>query len=188
MRSPHYFLVKPLGGKRYDNTSKVGDEEIVLSTSLEDAKETQRQAIVVTTPFGYKGPVNDDALVLTHHNVFRRFFDTKGREKSSSSHFRDDLYIVEPERVFMYKNDWAFDWVSLDPYCFIEPLSNEGDSLSRTELKEFWGVVRFANPTMESEDLENGDIVSYKPETEYEFRIDGKVYYRMYIKDICLKK
>jgi len=188
MRSPHYFLVEPLGGKRYDNRSNIGGKEVVLSTSLEDAKETQRQAIVVTTPFGYKGPVKDAALVLTHHNVFRRFFNTQGKEVSSSSHFRGDSFIVEPARIFMYKNDWVDPWVSLDPYCFIEPSANDGSSLSGAELKEFWGTVRFANPTMVDMGLNNGDVVSYKPETEYEFRIEGKVYYRMYINDICLKK
>jgi hypothetical protein len=30
--------------------------------------------------------------------------------------------------------------------------------------------------------------VSFTPESEYEFNIDGEVLYRMYNKNICLKK
>ncbi len=38
------------------------------------------------------------------------------------------------------------------------------------------------------EDVSKGDIVAFAPDSEYEFRIDGEILYRMYNKNICLKK
>ncbi len=47
MRSPSYFLVKPLDGKKYDNTTESG---IITTTSVEDHRFTQRVAAVVAVP------------------------------------------------------------------------------------------------------------------------------------------
>ena len=57
MRSPKEFIVKPLKGKRYDNTKKIGDVDLILSTSEEDHKFSNRQGIVQALPLGYTGPI-----------------------------------------------------------------------------------------------------------------------------------
>ena len=38
MRSPHYFIVTPINDRRYNNIKKIGDVELITSTSEEDHK------------------------------------------------------------------------------------------------------------------------------------------------------
>jgi hypothetical protein len=103
MKSPFYFIVKPLKGKRYDNTREVGDYELVVSTSEEDHKFSNRYAEVVELPIGYSGGVSIGDLLLVHHNVFKYYNDMKGRQRSGRSFFKDDLFFVDNEQFFLYK-------------------------------------------------------------------------------------
>ena len=57
MRSPFCFLVEPLSGKRYNNTKSVGGIDLILNTSEEDHKFSNREATVVQVPFGYSGNI-----------------------------------------------------------------------------------------------------------------------------------
>ena len=76
MQSPFYFIVKPLEGKRYNNTKKIGDVNFITSTSEEDFKASNRKAIVEQTPLKYQGPIAKGDTLLVHHNVFK-FYNRK---------------------------------------------------------------------------------------------------------------
>jgi hypothetical protein len=52
LKSPHQFIVKPINGKRYDNTKDIGGVDFIVSTSEEDHKFSNRYAEVLATPFG----------------------------------------------------------------------------------------------------------------------------------------
>ena len=52
MKSPFYFIVKPLKGRRYDNTREIGGIEFVVSTSEEDHMFSNRYAEVIELPIG----------------------------------------------------------------------------------------------------------------------------------------
>lgn len=81
MKSPFYFIVEPVGGKSYDN---VRDNGLIVSSSKEDHKATNRFALVINTPIGYTGPVSIGDTVVVHHNVFRTYFDMKGEKRKVS--------------------------------------------------------------------------------------------------------
>ena len=53
MRSPFYFIVKPMNGKRYNNTKDIGGVDLIVSTSEEDHKFSNRYGEVVELPLGY---------------------------------------------------------------------------------------------------------------------------------------
>jgi hypothetical protein len=99
MRSPFYFIAKPVNGKRYDNTKMFGSVELIVSTSEEDHKFSNRFAEVVELPLGYKGPIRIGYTLLVHHNVFKFYNDMKGRQKSGKSFFRDDLFFIESDQL-----------------------------------------------------------------------------------------
>ena len=42
------------------------------------------------------------------------------------------------------------------------------------------GKMKYANKYLKSKGVNNGDMVSFKPDSEYEFRVDGEVLYRLY--------
>ena len=57
MRSPYDFIVKPIDGRRYDNTKEIGGVELITSTSDEDHTSANRFGEVIATPIGYEGPI-----------------------------------------------------------------------------------------------------------------------------------
>jgi len=81
MKSPFYFIAKPINGRRYDNTKDIEGTEVIVSTSEEDHKFSNRYAEVVELPLGYKGPITPGDILLVHHNVFKYYNDMKGEER-----------------------------------------------------------------------------------------------------------
>jgi len=121
MRSVFDFIVKPVGS-RYDNSIKVDDKELILNTKIESFKSVNNIAEVVAIPLAYKTDIKVGDTVVIHHNVFRRFYDMKGKQKNSRSYFREDLYFVDPDQIYLYKTDT--EWKSFGDRCFVKPLKN----------------------------------------------------------------
>jgi hypothetical protein len=185
VKSPYCFIIKPVGLRRYDNIKKFGDTDFYISSSQEDHKTSNRFAEVVSVPIYYNGPVQPGDTVVVHHNVFKYYYDMKGRQKSSWNFIMDDLFLAELDQVYMFKRDDK--WNAVDPFIFIRPIPSEDKVISTLgSLEEMWGEVVYKTATLT--DVSVGDTVSFTPDSEYEFRIDDEVLYRMYNKNICLKR
>ena len=186
MRSPFCFIVEPKDGMRYDNVSHFGNKKLLKSVSQEDHTSTNRYANVLSVPLNYTGSIKPGDIVIVHHNVFRKYYDMKGKEVFGPCHFRDNIYIVEQDQVYLCFQDDK--WVGVNPYCFIKPLGKiENDLLSlETEEKEK-GELYFINDDLIKLGLNKGDIVSFLPDSEYEFNIDGEKLYRMRNRNITVK-
>ena len=92
MKSLFDFIVKPIN-KRYDNEVKIGDKSLVTNASTENFRAVSNTAVVVSTPSAYSTLIKKGDIVIIHHNVFRSFFDARGKRKDSRSKFIDDLYF-----------------------------------------------------------------------------------------------
>lgn len=186
MRSPFYFIVKPQGGRRYDNVRDYGGIEFIISSSKEDHTASNRFAEVVSTPSGYTGDIKPGDTLLVHHNVFKYYNDMRGRERSSFSFLRDDLFIVEPDQFFMY-NDGS-GWKSTGKYCFLKPAEKKDNYyITKPGTEEpLVGTIKYITDDMVEAGLKVGDEVVYTPGTEYEFTIEGERLYRMNSKNICI--
>ena len=57
---------------------------------------------------------------------------------------------------------------------------------AQNKLVERPKVTKFTNNELEGVSV--GDVVSFTPDSEYEFKINGDLVYRMYNRNICLKK
>ena len=182
MKSPFYFIVSPKEGKRYDN-EKNG---IIISSSKEDHLATMREAIVKQTPINYQGPIQIGDTVIVHHNTFRYYYDMAGREKSSWNWFKDDLFFIDDP--YAYKNDFdSSTWKGIGRYLFIEPVENSPSKIMTTDLeKPLVGKVKYPNDEILNLGVKAGDLVTFQPESEYEFNIDGQKVYRMYTKNITM--
>ena len=119
MKSPYMFIVRPKDGKRYANVK----DGLIVSSSQEDHRFYQRIAEVVELPINYDGPVKVGDLLLVHHNVFKFYYDMKGRQKSGRSFFKDDMFFVDHMQFFMYHN--GDRWNAHDKYCFIKPVDKK---------------------------------------------------------------
>ncbi len=101
MKSPFYFIVKPINNKRYNNTKSIDGVNLITSTSIENHIYANREAVVVSTPIGYEGEIETGDTLLVHHNVFKYYNDIKGRQKSGKSFFKDDLFFLDDEQFFL---------------------------------------------------------------------------------------
>jgi len=184
MRSPYFFIIEPVDNKRYSNSKEFDGHELILSSSKEDHTTTNRRAVVLAVPLYYNGPIEPGDVVIVHHNVFRIYYDMKGREKSSYSFLRDNTFLVSTEELFMYKKPGC-DWKAPAPFCFVAPIKKDDCEILTTEVnKELYGNIIYKNDTQHY--LNEGDEVVFSPESEYEFKIDDRVLYRMRTQNICL--
>lgn len=189
MRSPYSFIITPKNGNRYDNKKMIEGQEIVMSSSMEDHTVTNRYGLVKALPMYYTGHIEVGDTVIVHHNVFRIYYDMKGREKSSWNHLVDDLFIIEEDQLYLYRKNDDCEWQAPNPFCFIKPIANDnkGEVIQKIgHDKELWGVVKYTNSFMPEVNI--GDIVSFTPDSEYEFKIDDERLFRMRYKNICLVK
>jgi hypothetical protein len=181
MVSPHYFIVNPKNGQRYD-AERNG---IIISSSKEDHLTTTREATVLQTPIGYEGPVEIGDTVLVHHNTFKYYYDMRGREKSSWNHLRDDVFVVDD--IYAYRKQGQ-EWRGIGRYVFIAPVENDNSGILSLDVeKPLVGVIKYINEESEHIGLHVGDKVCFEPESEYPFFVDGSKVYRMYTKNITMK-
>jgi co-chaperonin GroES (HSP10) len=183
MRSVFDFIVKPVGS-RYDNSIKVDDKELILNTKIESFKAVNNIAEVVAIPLAYKTDIKVGDTVVIHHNVFRRFYDMKGKQKNSRSYFREDLYFVDPDQIYLYKTDK--EWKSFGDRCFVKPLKNI-DYLKLDKEQRLIGILKYGNDSLKALEINPGDLVGYTPFGEYEFIIDNQRLYCMKSNDIVIK-
>jgi len=172
------FIVKPKDNKRYNNTKNISDVEIITSTSKEDYKFSNREAIVINTPKGYKGKIKKGDTLLVHHNVFKFYYDMKGRERSGRSFLKDNIFFVDNEQFFLYKQNEK--WHSHHKYCFVKPIrTKESIIYKNTPYEPLVGTMKYVNEELKNLGVGVGDKVTYKPDTEYEFIVDGEKLYRI---------
>ena len=178
MKSVYSFVVTPIG-KRYNNTKKIGDKELVVNTEIFNHQYINRKAKVLSIPIigNTDIEVNDDVIV--HHNVFRRWHNQHGIEKNSKSYFDKDTYIVQPDQIFLYKRFW--EWRTTKGFCWVKPIKNK-DKYSVSKEQDNVGIIKYSDGTFNV-----GDLVGFTPISTYEFIIDGEKLYRVYTKFITIK-
>jgi len=110
----------------------------------------------------------------------------KGQEKSGPCHLKDNIYIVEPDQIYLFlQND---KWQSVDPYCFVKPKQkSQGDVLSLSTEEELIGEMVYSTNYLKDMGIKVGDDVSFLPDSEYGFKIEGEKLYRMRQKNIVAK-
>ena len=178
MNSLYSFIVKPLN-ERYDNVKKIGDKKLIVNTGIEDHQFISKKAVVVSTPAAFKTKINTGDEVYIHHNIFRRWYDQKGKERNSSTYFKDDLYFVSPEQIYMYNLKPHLD------YCFVKPILNNQILENRKEQPNV-GIVKYTNKTLEALGITPGTLITFTPNSEFEFIIDGERLYCMKSNNIAL--
>ena len=175
MKSVTNFIVKPKN-KRYNNTKKIGDKELILNTEIFTHQNVSRNAIVLQTPTVGCTDIKQGDEVIVHHNVFRRWKDIRNKEKNSKAFYKEDMYFVMPDQIFAYKRNNA--WSAVKGYSFVKPLENK-DNLSMDKETPLMGVIKYIDPELKSQDIKLNSLVGFRPNSEYEFVIDGERLYRV---------
>ena len=177
------FIVKPVGS-RYENSIDIDGKELIVNTKIESFKSVNNAAIVVSIPLAYKTDIKVGDTVIIHHNVFRRFYDIKGKQKNSRAYFKEDLYFCSSDQIYLYKTDT--EWKSFGDRCFIKPLKNI-DHLKLDKECKLIGILKYGNDSLKELEINPGDLVGYTPFGEFEFIIDNQRLYCMKSNDIVIK-
>jgi hypothetical protein len=183
MKSLYDFIVKPVGDK-YKNTVKIAGKDVVINTKIENWKFVNRLAEVIETPLAFKSGIKKGDIIVIHQNVFRTFYDMKGKKKKSRSYFEDDLYFCNLDQVYLYKNKNG--WNTVGDRCFITPIKSN-DSLTLDKERKLVGILKYGNKSLEALEINPGDLVGYTPNGEWEFLVEGKRLYCMKSNDIVIK-
>ena len=178
MRSVYNFVVTPKG-ERYNNKKKVGDSELILNTEIFNHQFVNRIAKVISTPIISDTDILPGDEVIIHHNVFRRWNNVKGIEKNSRSFFNEKTYLINQDQIFLYKRYW--EWRAPKGYCFVKPLKAKNPFNIDLE-RHLIGVVKYSDGT-----VKEGDLVGFRPSSEYEFIVDGERLYRVLSNFITIK-
>jgi len=178
MKSVYNFVVTPKG-QRYNNTKKLDSGELILNTEIFNHQYTNREAIVKSTPIIGDTNIKPEDTVVVHHNVFRRWHNAKGIEKNSKSYFNENTYFITQDQIFLYKRN--NDWICPQGYCFVKPLKAV-DQFNIESEKPLQGIVKYSDGTVEV-----GDLVGFRPNSEYEFIVDGERLYRVLSNFITIK-
>jgi len=183
MNSVYQFIIKPIG-ERYNNELNVGDKKLIINSSISSHKFVNRKAEIVATPLAFETELKKGDKVIVHHNLFRRYYNQKGRSVNSGKYFKDDMYFASEDQIYMKQVNNS--WKTVKDYCFVKPVVDK-DNSSLSKLKECVGIVKYGNNVLEALKINKGDLVGFKKNREFEFLIDGEILYCMESNDILIK-
>lgn len=171
MQSVFNYLVEPKGD-RVTGKTEIEGNELLLNTDLQNHEYVNRVGFIVGLPRAnkYKELKEGDEIIV-HHNIFRRFRDIRGKEKNSKNFLSENTYIVQPDQIYAYKRNG--EWKALEGFCFVMPVK-ETKMFSIDFEKPLKGLVKYGN-----ENITIDSLIGFKPNSEYEFVIEGQRLYRV---------
>jgi len=176
MKSLYRFIIEPKNGNQYNNTKKVGDVELIINTSIEEAKDVQRIGKVLALPELFETEVQVGDEVVVWHNVFRKVYNDQGIPVESNHYIKDKMFYVTPDLVYMVIRDGKK--IAIHDNVFVEPVKTL-DKWEGEKLQQHVGIVRYANDYLKKQGINEGDKIAFRKNCEYEFEIDGEKLYKM---------
>jgi hypothetical protein len=182
LKTIYNFIIKPIGNK-YENSIDVEGKELILNTSYENYKFINRIAEVIAIPLSYEHTIAKGDIVLLHHNVFRTWYDIRGDQRTSSSYINDNEFKCSLDQIYaVFKNNI---WQSLPEYCFVAPVSaSNSKNIVNKKEKELFGIVKMNNNELKNKGVNENDLVSFTPSSEFEFLLNEQKLYRIKNQDI----
>jgi hypothetical protein len=190
MQAVNYFIVEI--DKAYENEVELSTgKSLIVNSTIESVEHINRVATIVSAPCFTVLKTGDKVIV--HHNIFRLRNDVKGNTAQSNFHIEGNTYFVPLTEVFMVKSVGDSDWKAMNPYCFVKPVLKKEElklfSLSIQEgsykgREEGVGEMCYPNEDLTAQGVKRGDKVKFTANSEYEFNIDGVLYYKMSTRDI----
>ena len=174
MKSIYDFIIEPIG-ERYNNVKDVGaDKQLIINSEISNHLYVNRKAKVIEVPLAVDTGIKKGDTVIVHHNIFRRWYNVRGVEKNSRAFLSENKYIAQKDQVYLYKTNCEnSDWQCPDGYCFIQPIK-DNSKLSVDVEKPLVGIVKYSDGTVPT-----GSLVGFRPNSKFEFIIDGKRLYRV---------
>ncbi len=181
MKGMFDFIIKPKES-RYNNIKNIGDSKLILNTELQNHQYVSREGVVIGEPSINTTGVKKGDTVVLHHNVFRRYRDIRGKEKNGKSYYKDNIYVVSPDLIFAkIKEDKIYP---LNGFNFVKPIK-EDKMFSINFEKPLIGILKYKDSSLKVMTI--GDLVGFRPGSEYEFFLNKERLYRVPTNSITIK-
>ena len=180
MKSPYFFIVSPKR-ERYDNTKNIEGKNLILNTDISNHKFISKEAIVKYVPQVYKHNIKVGDEVITHHNIFRRWYNMRGEEKNSRSYISENTYFLSLDQIYLYRSNTSSKWKCLQGYCFIKPIKSQ-ETITIDKEQPLIGVVKYTDGS-----VNEGDLIGFSPGDEFEFIVNGEKLYAVMSQFISIK-
>lgn len=181
MKGMFDFIIKPKES-RYNNIKNIGDSKLILNTELQNHQYVSREGVVIGEPSINTTGVKKGDTVVLHHNVFRRYRDIRGKEKNGKSYYKDNIYVVSPDLIFAkIKEDKIYP---LNGFNFVKPIK-EDKMFSIDFEKPLIGILKYKDSSLKVMTI--GDLVGFRPGSEYEFFLNKERLYRVPTNSITIK-
>ena len=179
MHSVFNYLVAPKGS-RTTGVKKIEGQTLLLNTDLQNHEYSNRIGKLLSLPLvNVYNELREGDDVIVHHNIFRRFRDVRGQEKNSKNYLSEDIYLVQPDQIYAYKRN--NEWKALEGFVFVMPIK-ETKTFSLDSEKPLIGIVKYSNGEFKEDDL-----IGFRPNSEYEFIIEGQRLYSVPTNSITIK-
>ena len=179
MHSVFNYLVAPKGS-RTTGVKKIEGQTLLLNTDLQNHEYSNRIGKLLSLPLvNVYNELREGDDVIVHHNIFRRFRDVRGQEKNSKNYLSEDIYLVQPDQIYAYKRN--NEWKALEGFVFVMPIK-ETKMFSLDSEKPLIGIVKYSNG-----EFKENDLIGFRPNSEYEFIIEGQRLYRVPTNSITIK-
>jgi hypothetical protein len=182
MQSLFDFIIKPKN-ERYDNKKYIDGQEFLVNTEISDHRYVSRAGVVLGIPKSEKTEIKVGDEVIVHHNVFRRWYNQRGEEKNSRGYYKDNLYFVKSDQIFLYKRNNK--WNAPKGFCFVKPIQST-DILNNEKEQALRGIIKYVDKDI-SGLIAKEDLVGFTPSSEYEFIVDNERMYRVLTNSISIK-
>lgn len=176
LQSPFRIGIKPKDGNEYINELQVGNVKLVVNTSIEEADDVQRIGVVFSLPMIYNGDLQIGDEVVVHHNVFRTTLNDWGVPVQSSFHFKDDMYFVDNDMIYLRIRNGEV--TSYNDNVFIFPIKEE-TLWEGEKLVERQGIVKISNERLREQGIVENSKIVFRKFNEYKFNIFGLELYKM---------
>lgn len=165
---------------RVNDTVNIAGQKFILDTAFRRYWSTVQMAEVVTAN---RDDVDAGDIVWIHH-----FID------ENDIPWGENLGFVEYNQVYCKMNKGKL--TTLGNFILVEPITNGELGMTRgssglitsmkkmTDNAERIGIVRLPSEKAIEGGVKDGDMVLFGKNCEYEMLIDGKIYYRMELRDV----
>lgn len=158
-----------------------GGTKFYVNNTIDDMTYVVRHGEVVTSS---DPRIKPGDIAYFHHNmVKRRSVEYVDGKVGSSNELFDDMFIIPVEFVYLVKR--GDDHIAVDPWCYVEPVLNDRVREGSFEIanpekyKKQHGIMTYSNESLREQGIDDGTPVVFNLDSEYEFKIDGSVLYRM---------
>lgn len=189
MKPNSYFIVEMQ--KRVNDTITMDNgSEIYIDSRFDEFKYRVNEAPVVACPFNFDTGVKPGDTLYFHHLVsINEGQPLTGYEDHYLVRYAEDATINN--QAIAYKDQETGEIHPLGGWSVLEAVEEEksvkSDLIELVELEEKLptkGRVAFSSPAVEELGLKVGDVVGFKENMDYRFKIDNKEYYRTRAEDL----